>query len=62
MYRNAFTSRSGCGANVNRCAQCGAYIVAPERAEHAQGGRVRNVWSCETCGHRFEQFVSFSAV
>ena len=42
---------------VNQCAQCGAGLSAPEWSEHLPDHRVRNVWSCEACGYRFEHTV-----
>jgi hypothetical protein len=42
---------------VIQCAQCGGTIVAPVWSECY----VRNVWSCEACGYRFEHTVYFSA-
>jgi ribosomal protein L37AE/L43A len=46
---------------VIQCAQCGGAIVAPEWSEHRSERCVRNVWSCEACGYRFEHTVYFSA-
>jgi ribosomal protein L37AE/L43A len=46
---------------VIECAQCGGAIVAPEWSEHRSERCVRNVWSCEACGYRFEHTVYFSA-
>ena len=46
---------------VIECAQCGGAIVAPEWSEHRSERSVRNVWSCEACGYRFEQTVYFSS-
>jgi hypothetical protein len=43
------------------CTQCGADIIAPEWSEYQSTGCVRNVWSCEACGHGFEDSVDFSA-
>jgi C4-type Zn-finger protein len=44
----------------NECAQCGADIIAPEWSEHLSHQCVRNVWSCEVCGYRFEDTVYLS--
>jgi ribosomal protein L37AE/L43A len=46
---------------VIECAGCGGAIVAPEWSEHRSERCVRNVWSCEACGYRFEHTVYFSA-
>jgi hypothetical protein len=46
---------------VIECAQCGDAIVAPEWSEHRSERCVRNVWSCEAGGYRFEHTVYFSA-
>jgi len=44
-----------------KCAQCGADMIAPEWSEHVSDRRVRNFWSCEGCGYRFEDAVYFSS-
>jgi len=46
---------------VIECAQCGGAIVAPKWSEYRSERCVRNVWSCEACGYRFEHSVYFSA-
>jgi ribosomal protein L37AE/L43A len=46
---------------VIECAQCGGAIVAPEWSEHRSEHCVRDVWSCEACGYRFEHSVYFPA-
>jgi len=43
------------------CAQCGADIIAPEWSEYLSNGRVRHVWTCEACGHGFEDSIYFAA-
>jgi ribosomal protein S27AE len=43
------------------CAQCGAMIIAPIWAEHVSERRVRNVWSCDQCGYKFETHVYFAS-
>ena len=47
--------------SVNECTQCGADLVAPEWSEHLSDHCVRNLWSCEACGYRFEDTVYLSA-
>jgi C4-type Zn-finger protein len=42
------------------CPQCGEDIIAPEWSEHVSAHCVRNVWSCEACGYRFEDAVYLS--
>jgi C4-type Zn-finger protein len=42
------------------CPQCGEDIIAPEWSEHLSAHCVRNVWSCEACGYRFEDAVYLS--
>ena len=42
---------------VKECVQCGANLIAPARAEHLSDHCVRNVWSCDACGHLFEDLV-----
>ncbi len=46
--------------SFNRCAQCRADIIAPEWSEYVTNNCVRNVWSCEACGYRFEDTVYLS--
>ena len=41
----------------SECAHCGADIIAPERSEHVCDRCIRNVWSCDSCGRRFEDLV-----
>jgi C4-type Zn-finger protein len=45
---------------VKQCAQCRADIIAAEWSEHLSDYCVRNVWSCEACGYRFEDTVYLS--
>jgi ribosomal protein L37AE/L43A len=47
--------------SVSECAECGADLIAPERSGYASDHCVRNFWSCEVCGHRFEDTVYFPA-
>jgi len=44
---------------LKSCEQCGADIIAPEWSEYLSTGCVRNVWTCEACGHDFEDSVCF---
>jgi ribosomal protein L37AE/L43A len=46
---------------IMKCAQCGADMIAPEWSEHVSERRVRNFWSCEACGDRFQDTVYFSS-
>lgn len=43
------------------CAQCGASMIAAHRSGHVDERRVRNSWSCDECGHRFETEVYLAA-
>jgi ribosomal protein L37AE/L43A len=45
----------------NLCAQCGAALIAPIWVEHLDERHVRNLWSCEACGYKFETSVYFPA-
>jgi len=36
-------------------------MIAPEWSEHVSDRRVRNFWSCQACGYRFEDTVYFSS-
>jgi hypothetical protein len=47
--------------SVSKCAQCGDGMIAPEWSEHVSDHCVRNFWSCETCGYRFEDTIYFCA-
>lgn len=48
-------------ASGTQCAQCGADIIASEWSEYLSDHSVRNVWSCEACGYKFETAIYFSA-
>jgi C4-type Zn-finger protein len=43
------------------CPECGADIIAPKWSEHVFAYCVRNVWSCEACGHQFEDTVHIAS-
>jgi hypothetical protein len=43
------------------CAQCGGDIIAPEWSEYLSNGHVRHIWTCESCGHGFEDSIYFAA-
>ena len=43
----------------NYCAQCGEVLFMPEWSEHVNEHRVRHLWSCDSCGYRFETVVAF---
>jgi rubrerythrin len=36
-------------------------MIAPELSEYLSTGCVRHVWTCEACGHNFEDSIDFSA-
>jgi Zn ribbon nucleic-acid-binding protein len=36
------------------CVQCGANMIAPTWSEHLSHHCIRNVWSCEACGYKFD--------
>jgi DNA-directed RNA polymerase subunit M/transcription elongation factor TFIIS len=42
------------------CPQCGDMLLAPEKSQFAGNGRVRHLWSCESCGYAFRTAVEFS--
>lgn len=46
-------------ASITQCPQCSAAVIAPEWSEHLSDRYVRNIWSCEACGHQFEDTVYF---
>jgi len=48
------------GISVNACAHRGADMIAPEWSAHLPDRCVRNVWSCEACGHQLEDTVCFA--
>jgi ribosomal protein L37AE/L43A len=39
---------------LHPCPNCGAYLIAPTWSEWANDRCIRNVWSCNACGHEFE--------
>lgn len=41
------------------CAQCGDTLFAPEWSEYLDVRSVRHLWSCDTCGYRFESLVRY---
>ena len=41
------------------CPHCGDMLLAPEISQFAGNGRVRHLWSCESCGHEFHTAVDF---
>ena len=41
------------------CAQCGEPLFAPEWSEYIQEGRIRHLWSCDSCDYRFETLVCY---
>ena len=43
------------------CAQCGQRLYVPEWSEYLDGGRIRHLWQCETCGYSFETTVHYAA-
>jgi len=44
---------------TNHCTQCGDIMFMPEWSEYLSEYRVRHLWSCDTCGYRFETVVGF---
>ena len=44
---------------LHLCPNCSAYIIAATSSERASDQCVRNVWSCEACGHEFETSAYF---
>lgn len=50
-----------CPVGSISCAQCGAPIIVALWAEYVSEHRVRNLWSCDTCGYQFETEVYFAA-
>jgi ribosomal protein S27AE len=43
----------------NACAQCGEVMFMPEWSEYQSEQRVRHLWTCNSCGYRFETIVFF---
>jgi RNase P subunit RPR2 len=43
----------------NYCAQCGEVMFMPEWSEYLSEHRVRHLWTCDSCGYRFETVVAF---
>ena len=46
---------------VIECGQCGEHLYVPEWSEYLDGGSVRHLWQCETCGYNFETTVYYAA-
>ena len=44
----------------NYCAQCGEVMFMPEWSEYMSEHRVRHLWTCDSCGYRFETVVAFT--
>jgi ribosomal protein L37AE/L43A len=48
------------GKPLHLCPNCGAYVLGGATwTERVSDRRVRNVWSCETCGCEFETSAHF---
>lgn len=47
--------------SFKECVQCGANMIAPTWSEHLSEHCVRNLWSCEACGYKFEETIYLSA-
>lgn len=45
---------SASGKPLHLCPNCGAYVFAAIWSERVSERCVRNVWSCDACGHEFE--------
>jgi hypothetical protein len=43
------------------CAQCGDRLTTPEWSEGLDDCRIRHLWSCRSCGYRFEALVRYPA-
>jgi RNase P subunit RPR2 len=43
------------------CAKCGEPLIAPEWSEFVSEGLVLNLWTCTSCGNRFETEVCMPA-
>jgi hypothetical protein len=44
----------------NYCAQCGEVMFMPEWSEYMSEHRVRHLWTCDSCGYRFETVVALT--
>ena len=61
MERPHDTGRFARSRPAVECAQCGERLYVPEWTEYRDGGRVRHLWECETCGCAFETTARFAA-
>lgn len=43
------------------CTHCDEWVVAPEASEFMGNGKIRHIWSCDSCGHQFETTVRLAS-
>jgi hypothetical protein len=43
------------------CGQCGQIVWMPEWTEYLSEHRARHLWTCDSCGYRFETVVAFQS-
>jgi ribosomal protein L37E len=61
MNRFSTTRRSAFGSAHIECQQCGAQLYLPEWSEWQEdGGRVRHLWACDSCGYAFETSARYA--
>jgi ribosomal protein L37AE/L43A len=45
---------------TTKCSKCGETLIAPDWSEFVSERLVVNLWTCTTCGHRFETTARMS--
>ena len=40
------------------CTECNELVIAPKSSAHVSNYEVRNLWSCDNCGHETELAVN----
>ena len=47
-----------CSSYGMSCIECNELLIAPESSAHVSNYEVRNLWSCDNCGHETELAVN----
>jgi hypothetical protein len=49
-------------ASPARCPLCGDWMVAPVASEFVEGGGIRHLWECDSCGESTLTFIDLEDV